>query len=56
MAPQLTWIALMMLGLGISLANHGKPGKPTNFFIVLLAVSINASILYWGGFFEPLIK
>jgi len=51
-APQIVYIAITMLGLGVSLAQHGNPKKGKESFTVSLAAnSITIGILYWGGFF-----
>lgn len=51
--PQITWLALSLLGLGIYLARHGKPREDFyNFWLGLFATLLNAGILYAGGFFN----
>lgn len=54
--PQIIYFALIMISLGMSMVNHGKPreGKE-NFFIHLAAIIMAAAILYWGGFFDVLL-
>jgi len=48
-APQIAFITLTCLGLGINMAQHGKPKEGNeNFFTSLIA----RGILYWGGFFS----
>ena len=51
-APQVIVIILMALGLGLEMANHGKPrtGK-SNAIIHLISSGVTAGLLYWGGFF-----
>lgn len=50
--PQLVWLALVMIGLGVDVARHGQPktGK-YNFWSSLAAIPIAIAILYFGGFF-----
>ena len=49
---QIVWIALMMLSLGVCLADHGKTRVTTdNFWVSLISVIIMNGILYAGGFF-----
>jgi hypothetical protein len=51
-APQIIYVVLLLLGVGIDLAKHGQPktGKhsfPSSFF----AAALILALLYWGGFF-----
>ena len=53
MIPQLIVIGLGFIGLGFSVAKHGKP-KEGNYnarvsFVVLIMVWC---LYYWGGFFD----
>jgi|WetSurMetagenome_2_1015567.scaffolds.fasta_scaffold37656_9 hypothetical protein len=50
---QILILGLLILSLGISLAKHGEPknGKE-NFFITLLGVALQITLLYFGGFFK----
>lgn len=51
-APQIIWIVLLALGLGISIQQHGQPKTGHhNFGVSLLGAALSAGILYWGGFF-----
>jgi len=50
--PQIVLIALYSLSLGISMAKHGKPREPYNFWTSFLAVIIEVAILWWGGFWR----
>lgn len=38
--PQYTYLAIIMLGLGCSVAQHGQPRPPTNALTHMLAVAI----------------
>ena len=52
-APQIIYIALCCLNLGIHLAKHDQPrADKFSFFGALLSNSIAAGLLYWGGFFN----
>lgn len=52
-APQTIMIALFAISLGISLAKHGQYREDKyNFYYSLIAMIIEVSILYWGGFFK----
>ena len=47
----------MCLGAGISLAKHGKEElKKENIWTTLVADAIVIALLWWGGFFDALIK
>lgn len=50
--PQIIWIGLYTMALGVSLADDGKvKEKKESFMISCLAVGIQAALLWWGGFF-----
>lgn len=49
--PQITFLALTMMGLGMNLALHGKSRGEYNFFGSIFNTAIVLSILWWGGFF-----
>lgn len=51
--PQIIMTALLLLSLGISIAQHGTPKTGhNNAWINFIAVVINIALLYWGGFYE----
>lgn len=56
--PQIIFIIIQFLSLGISMEKHGKPKKAgvNNFWIDLIATVILTGILWWGGFFSGLLK
>ncbi|WP_156129088.1 hypothetical protein [Chitinibacter sp. ZOR0017] len=51
--PQLIWLALNGIALGIALSEHGKPktGKHS-FWSTLIAVGLGYWIVSAGGFFS----
>lgn len=50
--PAIIWIIISVMGLGVSLAQHGKTSvKRENFLFTLIAMGINVGLLWWGGFF-----
>lgn len=51
-APQIVWIALATMSLGVSLAKDGEPQKPHSFVRTAIGATLAAGILYWGGFFS----
>lgn len=53
--PQYTYLALLLIGLGVGLAKHGEPRKPHNVVVDLIATAIVLWILSSGGFFKDLI-
>lgn len=50
--PQLTWLCLMLVGLGIILAKHGEreDGRYNVYRTGAITLGL-AVILYYGGFF-----
>jgi len=50
--PQIIYLALMFLGLGISAANNEKQRTPESFGFTLLNKIWMLALLYWGGFFD----
>lgn len=52
--PQITYLVLMTLGLGLVWGKHGQPQSNYNVFTHLIAVMIGVVVLYYGGFFTPL--
>lgn len=53
--PQIMLIALWALGILHAAEKHGKPGSQIDVRSTILAVGIVATILYFGGFWNPLI-
>lgn len=51
-APQVVMIVIMVLGLFVTLKDHGKPRTPENFWWALFGNAVMFGILYWGGFWE----
>ncbi len=49
--PQWTVIALSLIGMGIAMADHGKPRTPNNFWIHAVSVAITHYLLWAGGFY-----
>lgn len=51
--PQIIWLCLTLMALGISAALHGqnKRVEKYNFFAAFIGAVITAAFLYWGGFF-----
>lgn len=53
MLPQIVMLALLFIGIGIGLSDHGKPKTGENsFWSVLIGQVLLFSILWWGGFFD----
>ncbi len=51
-APQIIYLALNAIGLGVALAKHGQPRDENyNFFMSSIAAGIQIALLAWGGFF-----
>lgn len=53
--PQIIWIVLMAMRLGVFSVMHGKP-RTGKFSIWVLAfdISVMFPLLWWGGFFSPI--
>jgi len=55
--PQLIYLVLTFLGLGVALAQHGKPKEGHHsFWTSLFGGGICWVCLYYGGFFDVLLK
>lgn len=52
--PQIVYLALVMMGVGVALAKHGEPRTPYSAWGTLLATAICLGLLWAGGFFAPL--
>jgi hypothetical protein len=50
--PQGIYVAITLVGLALSIANHGKPRSNENAWTTIIAVVITYSLLIWGGFFK----
>lgn len=50
--PQIIYLFLAAMGLGLALANDGKPQPPYSFIKSLISSAIVLSLLWWGGFFK----
>ena len=52
--PQLVWIILTCISLGMAMMQHGKPKEGRyNAWEAVLCLAIAVPLLYWGGFFSP---
>lgn len=56
MWPQILYISFCVLGLGFAIAKHGEPSDPFDMRKTAAAIAVAWSLLYWGGFFDPLLK
>jgi hypothetical protein len=57
MVPQLIYLALFCAGVGMCLVRHGQPKRGEHdAFVDIIAGGMILGILYWGGFFDCLIK
>lgn len=56
MIPQIIYLTLTFIGLLFAANKHGKPRDDYNFWHLLITGCIVLSLLYWGGFFDVLIK
>jgi len=56
MVPQIIYLSLVFIGLLLVANQHGKERTPHNFWNTLVATVITISLMYWGGFFDAMIK
>lgn len=49
--PQYTYVAITLIGLGITLAKHGEPQGDHSIWITLFAAALIYWLLFEGGFF-----
>ena len=58
MIPQIIYLMLVMMGLGIHITRHGEDKKPDkyNVWTKLMFSMMTITILYYGGFWDVLIK
>jgi hypothetical protein len=52
MWPQWTYLALLILSLGIAMGTHGQPRTPINAWTQFIGTLIAFALLYFGGFFK----
>ena len=51
--PQIIWVILMCINLGMSMMQHGEPREGrNNAWVTALSLAIIVPLLYWGGFFS----
>lgn len=51
--PQIIWATMVLFGLGLSFARSGRQKIGRHDFTAdLIAVTLGAALLYWGGFFD----
>ena len=51
--PQIIYLTLVFIGLGITIEQHGTPKEGiNNFWVTFIADALTISLLVWGGFFN----
>lgn len=50
-APQIIWIVLVAINLGIAFALNGQPSLPRSGLGAAIGAALMGGLLYWGGFF-----
>ena len=50
-APQIVWLILCAIHIGIALEKQGQPKGTYNLADVFLSPFLSFGLLYWGGFF-----
>lgn len=56
MVPQIIFMSLVFISLLIVANKHGKEQRPYNFWTTLVSTLITLTLLYLGGFFNPLFN
>ena len=56
MIPQLIYLTMLTMGIGVSLARIGQPEKPQHPAIKWIAFLVTQSLLYWGGFYDVFFR
>ena len=58
MIPQLIYIAMTFIGVGMVISKHGEPKKNPNYNAgeSIFASAIIWVLLYWGGFFDGFFR
>jgi len=54
--PQLIYIILVCLGMGMIIAKHGQKQDDYNAWTSGIAGAIILALLYWGGFFSNMFQ
>lgn len=55
MTPQIIYLALILISLGINMARDGEPDE-YNFLMAFISKALALWILYEGGFFDVMLK
>ena len=51
-APQLTYLAIVCIGLGIGITQHGQvKTEKKNAWNIIIGTALQMAIMYCGGFF-----
>ena len=56
MTPQIVMLVIMVLEIGLALGKHGEPRTPHNVGWVVVSMGVLSTVLWWGGFWEPLTR
>jgi ABC-type dipeptide/oligopeptide/nickel transport system permease subunit len=54
--PQIIFLILIFLNFGLVIAKHGEEQAPYNAGAHLISVIMILSLLYWGGFFDGILR
>ena len=52
MLPQIIFISLMLIDLGIHIGKHGQSREPYNAGLKVLDIIIVLGLLWFGGYFD----
>jgi len=56
MIPQIALIALFAMSLGATIAKRGQKRENYSVTSALISIAMQGGLLYWGGFFDVLMK
>lgn len=51
--PQIIYIVLLSMSLGMSAAKHGERRPDYSFWNAVISAAVTLHLLWWGGFFGP---
>jgi len=56
MIPQIIFLILLTLSLGLKIGKHNEPRENHNAWYGLISYILMIFLLWWGGFFNVFIK
>lgn len=57
MIPVIIYLIMAGIRIGVGIVLHGKKVEmPHSFWAVLVRIAVNLTVLYFGHFFDPILK